>query len=114
MSGLEPEDRRCKSCRADQFQTVLMLSWPNISGIRLLSGTMQVGILPAAPRVHSIARWCQSSPDSESGLNRLSWCDSKSGSHFRSAIWDMRLTRFHGAVAVFPGFTNSKSNPGNP
>ena len=31
--------------------------WSNISGIRLLIGTMQVGILPAAP----IARWCQSS-----------------------------------------------------
>ena len=46
MPGLEPGDRRCKSCRADQFQ---MLPWPNTSGIRLLSGTMQVGLLPAAP-----------------------------------------------------------------
>jgi hypothetical protein len=26
-----------------------MLPWPNISGIRLLNGPMQVGVLPAAP-----------------------------------------------------------------
>ena len=26
-----------------------MLPWPNTSGIRLLSGSMQVGVLPAAP-----------------------------------------------------------------
>ena len=26
-----------------------MLPWPNTRGIRLLNGTMQVGILPAAP-----------------------------------------------------------------
>ena len=29
--------------------TISMLPWPNISGIRLLSGSMQVRILPAAP-----------------------------------------------------------------
>ena len=29
--------------------TISMLPWPNISGIRLLSGLMQVRILPAAP-----------------------------------------------------------------
>jgi hypothetical protein len=34
------------SCRSDHFK---MLSWPNTSGIRLLSGMMQVEILPAAP-----------------------------------------------------------------
>ena len=41
-----PRDRRCKSCRADQFPS---LPWSNTSGIRLLSGTMQVELLPAAP-----------------------------------------------------------------
>ena len=45
MPGLGPGDRRCKSCRADHFS----LPWPNTSGIRLLNGTMQVGVLPAAP-----------------------------------------------------------------
>ena len=49
--GLGPRDRRCNSCRADQFQ---MLPWSNTSGIRLLSGTMQVGILPAAPLPGSV------------------------------------------------------------
>ena len=44
--GLGPRDRRCNSCRADQFRT---LPWPNTRGTRLLSGTMQVGVLPAAP-----------------------------------------------------------------
>jgi hypothetical protein len=34
------------SCRSDHFE---LLSWPNTSGIRLLSGFMQVRILPAAP-----------------------------------------------------------------
>jgi hypothetical protein len=46
MLGLGPSDRRCKSCRADHFK---LLPWSNTSGIRLLSGTMQVEILPAAP-----------------------------------------------------------------
>ena len=46
MPGLGPGDRRCKSCRADHFK---LLPWSNTSGIRLLSGTMQVRILPAAP-----------------------------------------------------------------
>ena len=46
MLGLGPSDRRCNSCRADHFE---LLSWPNYSGIRLLSGPMQVGILPTAP-----------------------------------------------------------------
>jgi hypothetical protein len=31
------------------FRPFQMLPWPNTSGIRLLSGVMQVGILPAAP-----------------------------------------------------------------
>ena len=46
MPGLGPGDRRCKSCRADHFK---LLPWSNTSGIRLLSGLMQVEILPAAP-----------------------------------------------------------------
>lgn len=45
MPGLGPGDRRCKSCRAVHFS----LPWPNTRGIRLLNGTMQVGVLPAAP-----------------------------------------------------------------
>ena len=45
--SLGPGGRRWKSCRSDQFQN--LLPWSNTSGIRLLSGTMQVGILPAAP-----------------------------------------------------------------
>ena len=45
MPGLGPGDRRCKACRADHFS----LPWPNTRGIRLLNGTMQVRILPAAP-----------------------------------------------------------------
>ena len=44
--GLGPGGRRWKSCRSDHFT---LLPWPNTSGIRLLSGLMQVGILPAAP-----------------------------------------------------------------
>ena len=44
--GLGPRGRRWKSCRSDHLK---LLSWPNISGIRLLSGHMQVRILPAAP-----------------------------------------------------------------
>lgn len=44
--GLGPGGRRWKSCRSDHFK---LLPWPNTSGIRLLSGTMQVEILPAAP-----------------------------------------------------------------
>ena len=52
--GLGPGDRRCKSCHADQFCRAAVVEH---IGIRLLIGTMQVGILPAAP----IARWCQSS-----------------------------------------------------
>ena len=35
-----------QSCRSDHFK---LLPWPNTSGIRLLSGLMQVGLLPAAP-----------------------------------------------------------------
>src|SRR6266568_4442861 len=35
------------------------------------------------PAGSAIARWCQSSPDSESGLSRLSWCESKSDSQFK-------------------------------
>ena len=44
--GLGPGDRRCNSCRADQFP---MLPWPNTSGIHLLSGPMRVELPPAAP-----------------------------------------------------------------
>ena len=44
--GLGPGGRRWKSCRSDHFT---VLPWSNTSGIRLLSGTMQVEILPAAP-----------------------------------------------------------------
>src|ERR1700691_3120054 len=43
--GLGPGGRRLKSCHSDHFT----LPWPNIRGIRLLSGQMQVEILPAAP-----------------------------------------------------------------
>ena len=39
-------ERRCESRRADPFS---LLPWPNPRGIRLLSGTMQVKFLPAAP-----------------------------------------------------------------
>ena len=51
MPGLEPGDRRCKSCRADQFHNAAVVEY---IGIRLLSGTMQVGILPAAPLPGSV------------------------------------------------------------
>ncbi len=44
--GLGPGGRGWKSCRSDHFE---LLPWSNTSGIRLLSGTMQVEILPAAP-----------------------------------------------------------------
>ena len=49
--GLGPRDRRCNSCRADHFQ---MLPWPNRRGIRLLSESMQVQFLPAAPLPGSV------------------------------------------------------------
>ena len=57
MLGLEPRDRRCKSCRADQTllselrlgEPIQTLPWSNTRGIRLLNGTMQVELLPAAP-----------------------------------------------------------------
>ena len=44
--GLGPGGRRWKSCRSDHFK---LLSWPNYSGIRLLSGFLQVRFLPTAP-----------------------------------------------------------------
>ena len=44
--GLGPGGRRRKFCRSDHSK---LLPWSNTSGIRLLNGTMQVGILPAAP-----------------------------------------------------------------
>ena len=49
--GLGPGGRRWKSCRSDHFK---LLPWSNTSGIRLLSGTMQVRILPAAPLPGSV------------------------------------------------------------
>ena len=48
-------------------------------GIRLLIGTMQEGILPAAP----IARWCQSS--TPVCLTARCWCESNPGSQFWKA-----------------------------
>ena len=44
--GLGPGGRRWKSCHSDHF---VSLPWSKISGVRLLSGIMQVRILPAAP-----------------------------------------------------------------
>ncbi len=44
--GLGPGDRRCKSCRADQFH---LLSSDNESSARLLSGTVLVRIQPEQP-----------------------------------------------------------------
>ena len=49
--GLGPRDRRCNSCRADHFR---VLPWPNRRGIRLLSESMQVQFLPAAPLPGSV------------------------------------------------------------
>ncbi len=49
--GLGPGGRRWKSCRSDHFT---VLPWSNTSGTRLLSGLMQVGILPAAPLPGSV------------------------------------------------------------
>ena len=49
--GLGPGGRRWKSCHSDHFQ---LLPWSKISGIRLLSGIMQVRFLPAAPLPDSV------------------------------------------------------------
>ena len=49
--GLGPGGRRWKSCHSDHF---ISLPWSKISGIRLLSGIMQVRILPAAPLPDSV------------------------------------------------------------
>ena len=40
-----------QSCRSDHFK---LLPWSNTSGIRLLNGTMQVELLPAAPLPGSV------------------------------------------------------------
>lgn len=45
--GLEPRDRRCKSCRADQFS--ICCRGRKRRGVRLLNESMQVQLLPAAP-----------------------------------------------------------------
>ena len=74
--GLGPGDRRCNSCHADQFCRAAVVEH---IGIRLLIGTMQVGILPAAP----IARWCQSS--TPVCLTARCWCESNPGSQFWKA-----------------------------
>ena len=51
MLGLGPSDRRASPAALTNFK---MLPWPNTGGIRLLTGTMQVGILPAAPLPGSV------------------------------------------------------------
>jgi hypothetical protein len=45
IPGLGPGDRRCESCRADDFPR---LPWPKQTGLRLLNEPMQVRVLPAA------------------------------------------------------------------
>lgn len=62
----------------DQFPT-MMLPWPSRSGVRLLSGFMQVQVLPEAPPSQVMSK------QHARLLTGSSWCKSRLGSHFPPA-----------------------------